>query len=152
MSFQFIPPNPDGSHGRLHPNSIPPSTPCYIDDWHAQRSLYMGSNTAPKFHRWVSFSSPDATLANRMSPVVSSPQIPPPGGNKYITWPGKYYTRRCHTNTVTQGSIMTLCSFLSLLRHKQVLRVVPTWVLSLRYLLLVYHKSSIYRMVRLLKV
>jgi hypothetical protein len=49
-SYQY-PSNHNRSHGRLHPNSMPPSTPSYTNDWRA----------------------------HQMSPVISSPQMPPPG-------------------------------------------------------------------------
>jgi hypothetical protein len=87
MAFQFILSHQDHSHGRLPQNSMPPSTPHDTIDWHAQRSLYMGSKITPQYCRQVSFTSPDLTMTNHMSLVASVSQLMPTEQAQHL--PGK---------------------------------------------------------------
>jgi hypothetical protein len=52
-------------------------TPNPTNDWRAQRSLYMGSNTTPKYQCQVLFSPFDQAMTTPMGPVISSPIMPP---------------------------------------------------------------------------
>jgi hypothetical protein len=118
MSYQHIPSSCDRSHDQLKHNLMHLPTPNSTNDWHSQRSLYMGSNITPQYHCQVSYSPPliiDASCRSSRSSSSSDTDT-----TSKTTFQVKYFTLRRPINKVTLGIIMIPCSFLSLQSHRQV--------------------------------